>query len=93
MSAGSGVTHSEFNPSKSETVHLLQIWIRPEAKGIAPSYEQKEFNRDDMRGKLHLIAAPDPMRLNRFCENAHDGLIKLQRVLQLRAFRQYGIPV
>jgi quercetin 2,3-dioxygenase len=60
MSAGTGVTHSEFNPSRNEPVHLLQIWIFPEAKGIKPSYEQKEFNRDEMRGKLRLIAAREP---------------------------------
>jgi quercetin 2,3-dioxygenase len=60
MSAGTGVTHSEFNPSKEEPVHLLQIWILPEAKGIEPSYEQKEFSRDDLRGKLRLIAARAP---------------------------------
>jgi redox-sensitive bicupin YhaK (pirin superfamily) len=52
MSAGTGVTHSEFNPSKTEPVHLLQIWILPERKGIQPSYEQKEFARDEMKGKL-----------------------------------------
>jgi quercetin 2,3-dioxygenase len=61
MSAGTGVTHSEFNPSRNEQVHLLQIWILPEAKGIKPSYEQKEFNRDEMRGKLRLIAAREPV--------------------------------
>jgi len=61
MSAGTGVTHSEFNPSRNEPVHLLQIWILPEATGIKPSYEQKEFNRDEMRGKLRLIAAREPV--------------------------------
>ena len=60
MSAGTGVTHSEFNPSKKESVHLLQIWDLPEANGIKPSYEQKEFSRDEMRGKLRLIAARNP---------------------------------
>jgi len=60
MSAGTGVTHSEFNPSKNESVHLLQIWILPEATAIKPSYEQKEFSRDEMRGKLRLIAARNP---------------------------------
>jgi quercetin 2,3-dioxygenase len=59
MSAGTGVTHSEFNPSRTDHVHLLQIWILPEARGIKPSYEQREFNRDELRGKLHLIAAKD----------------------------------
>jgi redox-sensitive bicupin YhaK (pirin superfamily) len=61
MSAGTGVTHSEFNPSRTEAVHLLQIWILPEARGIKPSYEQKQFEREDLRGKLRLIAARDPV--------------------------------
>jgi redox-sensitive bicupin YhaK (pirin superfamily) len=60
MSAGTGVTHSEFNASKTEVVHLLQIWILPERRGIAPSYEQREFSRDEMKGTLRLIAARDP---------------------------------
>jgi redox-sensitive bicupin YhaK (pirin superfamily) len=60
MSAGTGVTHSEFNPSRIDPVHLLQIWILPEVKGIKPSYEQKQFAFDDMRGKLQLIASRNP---------------------------------
>ena len=60
MSAGTGVTHSEFNPSKTEPVHLLQIWILPESRGIQPSYEQKHFDTEEMRGKLRLVAARDP---------------------------------
>jgi redox-sensitive bicupin YhaK (pirin superfamily) len=60
MSAGTGVTHSEFNPSRTEPVHLLQIWILPEARGIKPSYEQKQFSRDEIRGKLRLIASREP---------------------------------
>ena len=60
MSAGTGITHSEFNPSKSEPVHLLQIWILPEARGIKPSYEQKQINRGEMKGKLRLIASREP---------------------------------
>jgi quercetin 2,3-dioxygenase len=59
MSAGSGVRHSEFNASASELVHFLQIWIIPDATGIAPSYEEKHFSVQDRRGKLCLIAAPD----------------------------------
>jgi quercetin 2,3-dioxygenase len=61
MSAGTGVTHSEFNPSQTEPVHLLQIWILPEAKGIKPSYEQKQYSRDELRGKLRLVAARNPI--------------------------------
>lgn len=61
MSAGTGVTHSEFNPSQTEPVHLLQIWILPEAEGIKPSYEQRQFSRDELRGKLRLVAARNPI--------------------------------
>jgi quercetin 2,3-dioxygenase len=59
MSAGTGVTHSEFNPSASEEVHLLQIWIHPDTAHLAPGYEQKHFTAAERRGRLRLIAAPD----------------------------------
>jgi redox-sensitive bicupin YhaK (pirin superfamily) len=59
MSAGSGIRHSEFNPSKSDPVHLLQIWILPQAKGLQPSYEQKSFPEEEKRGKLRVIASPE----------------------------------
>jgi len=59
MSAGSGVRHSEFNASKTEPVHFLQIWIIPDVTGIAPSYEEKHFTSQDRRGKLCLIASPN----------------------------------
>jgi quercetin 2,3-dioxygenase len=57
MSAGTGILHSEFNASKTEPVHLLQIWIMPESKGIQPGYEQKAFPEAEKRGRLKLIAA------------------------------------
>jgi len=57
MSAGTGVTHSEFNPSPDEPTHLLQIWITPEREGIQPSYEQREFPSEESRGRLRLIAS------------------------------------
>jgi redox-sensitive bicupin YhaK (pirin superfamily) len=59
MSAGTGVSHSEFNPSDTETVHLLQIWILPERRDLPPSYEEKAFSDGDRRGRLRLIAASD----------------------------------
>jgi redox-sensitive bicupin YhaK (pirin superfamily) len=59
MSAGAGVRHSEFNPSASEGVHFLQIWIVPNVAGIEPSYEEKRFPSDQKRGRLRLIASPD----------------------------------
>jgi quercetin 2,3-dioxygenase len=59
MSAGTGVTHSEFNPSPNESVHFLQIWIQPDRRGIAPGYEEKKFGADEKRGRLCLIASPD----------------------------------
>jgi redox-sensitive bicupin YhaK (pirin superfamily) len=59
MSAGTGVTHSEFNPSATEEVHFLQIWLLPEALRLPPGYEQKHFTAADKRGRLRLIAAHD----------------------------------
>ena len=75
MSAGTGVTHSEFNPSKTELVQLLQIWILPEARGIKPSYEQKEFDRTKCAARcgssLH--------------ENPDNGAVKIHQDLRLFA--------
>ena len=59
MSAGTGIRHSEFNHSKDEPVHFLQIWIEPERDGITPSYEQKTFSTDEKRGKLRLVGSRD----------------------------------
>lgn len=59
MTAGTGVRHSEFNPSPKDPVHFLQIWIQPNATGIEPSYEEKHFAESDKRGRLRLIASPD----------------------------------
>jgi redox-sensitive bicupin YhaK (pirin superfamily) len=59
MSAGTGIMHSEYNPSQTEPLHLLQIWILPNQKGIKPRYEQKAFPLDERLGKLRLIAAKD----------------------------------
>ena len=59
MSAGKGVQHSEFNPSQSELVHLLQIWIEPNVIGIQPGYEEKHFDAASKRGRLRLIASSD----------------------------------
>lgn len=59
MSAGRGIRHSEFNASKSDPVHFLQIWILPEASGLAPSYEQKSFHDASKQGTLRLVASRD----------------------------------
>jgi redox-sensitive bicupin YhaK (pirin superfamily) len=59
MSAGTGVQHSEFNHAPNETTHFLQIWIEPNVRGIAPSYEQKTFASAEKDGVLRLVAAPD----------------------------------
>jgi redox-sensitive bicupin YhaK (pirin superfamily) len=77
MSAGSGVTHSEFNPSKTEPLHLLQIWMFPDEKGLQPVYGQKSFNEKDKRGKLRLVVSPD----------GRDGSIKIRQDNELYATR------
>jgi len=75
MSAGTGVTHSEFNASKREPVHFLQIWLIPDKNGIAPSYEQKTFSTEDKTGRLRLVASPD----------ASDGSVKIHTNARLYA--------
>ena len=69
MTAGTGVSHSEFNPSKSEPVHLLQIWILPNAQDLTPGYEEKNFPETERAGKLRLIASND----------ASDGSVELRQ--------------
>lgn len=59
MSAGTGVTHSEFNASRTDVLHLLQIWLLPTERGLRPSYEQKAFPREELDGGLRLVASPD----------------------------------
>jgi quercetin 2,3-dioxygenase len=73
MTAGRGIRHSEYNPSKSERVHLYQIWILPEKKSLEPSYEQKSFPTEEKQGKLRLIASPD----------AKDGSVKINQDARL----------
>jgi quercetin 2,3-dioxygenase len=73
MSAGTGIRHSEFNPSKTEPVHFLQIWIIPEQTGLPPSYEQREFPLAERRGQLRLVAAP----------GGKDGVVTLHQDAQL----------
>jgi redox-sensitive bicupin YhaK (pirin superfamily) len=75
MSAGTGVTHSEFNASKTEPVHLYQIWMFPENKGQKPVYDQKNFSEAEKRGKLRLIASPD----------GRDGSVKIRQDNELYA--------
>ncbi len=59
MSAGTGIRHSEFNASKADPVHFLQIWIIPEQRGLTPSYEQKSFSAEEKTGKLRLVGSRD----------------------------------
>ncbi len=75
MSAGTGVLHSEFNHERERTTHLLQIWILPSERGIAPGYEQKRFADADKRGRLRIVAAPD----------GHDGAVTIHADAALHA--------
>ena len=59
MTAGTGVRHSEFDPSADEAVHLYQIWLLPERQSLSPSYDQRAFSEDERRGQLRLVASPD----------------------------------
>ena len=59
MTAGTGILHSEFNPSNTEWVHLYQIWLLPQRKGLEPSYEELTVGEEDKRGRFRLVASPD----------------------------------
>ena len=77
MSAGTGVTHSEFNASRDELVHFLQIWLLPARPGGKPGYEQKAFPEEERKGKLRLVASPD----------GRDGSVTIQQDVELYAAR------
>ena len=75
MSAGTGVRHSEFNHSRTQAVHFLQVWIIPSQRGIAPGYEDKHFDAASKRGRLRLIVSPD----------GRDGSLRIQQDATIHA--------
>jgi len=75
MSAGTGVTHSEFNASKSDTVHLYQIWMFPDKQEYTPAYDQRNFSDAEKRGKLRLVVSPD----------GRDGSVRIRQDNELYA--------
>jgi redox-sensitive bicupin YhaK (pirin superfamily) len=75
MTAGTGIRHSEFNPSQTDPVHFLQIWLFPERHGLTPGYEQKTFSEEQKRGRLRLIAAAEP----------RDGVLQIHQDVDLYA--------
>jgi redox-sensitive bicupin YhaK (pirin superfamily) len=77
MRAGTGVTHSEYNHSKTEPLHFLQVWIVPDRQGLPPAYDQKAFDRDAARERLVLLASPD----------GRDGSIRLHQDVDLYVTR------
>lgn len=75
MTAGTGVTHSEFNPSDRDPLRFLQIWILPEREGLEPGYEQRAFPEGERRGTLRLVASPD----------AREGSVRIHQDVTIRA--------
>jgi redox-sensitive bicupin YhaK (pirin superfamily) len=75
MSAGTGISHSEYNHSPTTPVHFLQIWILPERQGLAPGYEQRSFTPEELRGQWRLIAAKD----------GRDGAVEIQQDVDVLA--------
>ena len=73
MTAGSGITHSEFNPSDSELTHLLQIWISPEKNGLTLSYSERRFDPDQWRGRFKVMASP----------SGRDGSVEIKQDVEL----------
>ena len=98
MSAGTGVTHSEFNASKTEPVHFLQIWLLPEEQGLEPGHEQRGFDDQDRQNTLQLIASPDgrngSLRIHQQSDIFLAALAGEQAVrYQLRAGRKIYVQV
>jgi redox-sensitive bicupin YhaK (pirin superfamily) len=77
MTAGTGILHSEFNPSPGEAAHLLQIWIHPRKRGLTPEYDQRFFAGEEKQGKLLLVASGD----------GRDGSMKIEQDVDLFASR------
>jgi redox-sensitive bicupin YhaK (pirin superfamily) len=75
MTAGKGIRHSEFNPSPTEPVHFLQIWIQPERQGLPPGYEEKRFSDSEKQDQLRLIASHD----------GHDGSLTIHQDVEMFA--------
>ncbi|MEO0421466.1 MAG: pirin family protein [Pseudomonadota bacterium] len=75
MTAGTGISHSEFNHSQDDAVHMLQIWIMPERRRLAPSYEERHFAREDLAGRLKLVASRE----------GRDGSVSLNQDVNLYA--------
>lgn len=96
MSAGTGVTHSEFNHSKNSGVHLYQVWILPQKKGITPEYEQKSFEAKDKENRLRLIVSPDgndgSLRLNQDAY-IYDGTVDAGKTISYAVKPNRGVWV
>jgi redox-sensitive bicupin YhaK (pirin superfamily) len=75
MSAGSGILHSEYNPSREEPVHFLQIWIEPDVRGVTPTYEQRHVSAEEKQARLRVIASPD----------GRDGSVRIHQDAQVFA--------
>ena len=94
MSAGTGVEHSEFNASSTETVHLLQIWFFPESKGISPGYEQKTLGQEGPLNRLRLIVSPDGREGSiRMYQNilGYDGRLQPNKQISLPLVKDRGV--
>ncbi len=91
MTAGTGITHSEFNPSTTAPVHLYQIWLYPERRGLEPSYEQKRFADNELQNQLRLVASRDAAEGSlKIHQDASIYLGRLQQGTQLQQTLQPG---
>ena len=90
MSAGTGVQHGEFNPSKTEPVHLYQIWLLPASKGLKPSYEQRTFSEEEKQGTLLLVASPEEEKQGKLLQVASSEEEKRGKLLPVASPEEDG---